>query len=124
MVAAMRILEYRNGYPPSMDQLAEMLGFSSEQTAYLIRRLTEEDIIRPVEGAFGGRWSVAEYLKLEDLPRDSAEPTQLDNALQKFQAEKNKMAQKIETIKEQQALKKKDLFAELEKKIKKDISKK
>ena len=75
------------------------------------------------KGAFAGRWTVAEHLKLEALPRESKEPTQLDHALQKFQAEKNKMAQKIEAIKEQQALKKKDLFAEIEKKIKKDISK-
>ena len=124
VVAAIRILEYRNGSPPGMDQIAEMLGFSSEQISYLLRRLADESIIRQVEGAFEGRWTVADHLKLEELPKESKEPTQLDHALQKFQAEKNKMALKIEAIKEQQALKKKDLFAEIEKKIKKDVLKK
>ena len=124
VVAAIRILEFRHGSPPTADQIAEMLGFLSEQNAYLIHRLNEEGIIQPVEGAFDDRWTLGEYLKLEDLPRDAAQPTQLDHALEKFQSEKNKMAQKVEAIKEQQALKKKDLFAEIEQKLKKDISKK
>lgn len=124
VVAAIRILEFRNGSPPSSDQIGEMLGLSSEQTAYIIRRLNEASIIEQVKGAFGDRWTTADYLQLENLPRDTAEPTQLDNALEKFQSEKNKMAKKVEAIKEQQALKKKDLFAEIEQKLKKDISKK
>ena len=122
-VATVRILEYCNGSPPSMDQITAMLKFSSEQTAYIIRNLEENGILKKVEGAFEGRWTVDDFLKLEDLPKDISEPTQLDSALQKFQAEKNKMAKKIEAIKEQQALKKKDLFAEIEKKLKKDITK-
>lgn len=124
VVAAIRILEFRSGSPPSSDQIAEMLNMSAEQTAYIIRRLSEEGIIELVESAFGDRWTTADYLKLEDLSRDAAEPTQLDHALEKFQSEKNKMAQKVEAIKEQQAAKKKDLFAEIEQKLKKDISKK
>ena len=123
VVAAIRVLEHRNGSPPALDQISDLLGFSSEQTAYIIHRLNEESIIKQVEGAFDGRWTVADYIQLEELPQDSTEPTQLDHALQKFQAEKNKMAQKVEAIREQQALKKKDLFAEIEKKIKKDILK-
>ena len=107
-----------------MDQISKMLKYSSEQTAYIIRILEENGrILKKVEGAFEGRWTVDDFLKLEELPKDITEPTQLDSALQKFQAEKNKMAKKIEAIKEQQALKKKDLFAEIEKKLKKDIAK-
>jgi hypothetical protein len=123
-VAAIRILEHRHGAPPAMDQICEMLGFGAEQAALISRRLIDDGIVRQVEGAFDGRWTVADYLKLEELPRDLTEPTQLDHALKKFQSEKNKMALKVESIKEQQALKKKDLFAEIEKKLKKDIAKK
>lgn len=123
-VAAIRILEHRNGAPPALDQICDLLGFGAEQSALVSRRLVEDGIIKQVEGAFDGRWTVEDYLKLEELPRDATEPTQLDHALKKFQSEKNKMAQKVESIKEQQALKKKDLFAEIEKKLKKDISKK
>lgn len=123
VVAAIRILEFRSGSPPSSGQIGEMLGLSSEQTGYIIRRLNEASVIKQVESAFGDRWTTADYLQLENLPRDASEPTQLDHALEKFQSEKNKMAQKVEAIKEQQALKKKDLFAEIEQKLKKKIPK-
>ena len=61
-----------------------MLRFSSEQTAYIIRNLEENGILKKVEGAFEGRWTVDDFLKLEDLPKDISEPTQLDSALHKI----------------------------------------
>lgn len=122
LVAAIRVLEHRHGAPPTLDLIYEILGLGPEQAALICRRLLEEGIIRQVEGAFDGRWTVADYQKLETLPRDSTEPTQLDHALKRFQSEKNKMTLKVESIKEQQALKKKDLFAEIEKRLKKDIA--
>ncbi len=121
-VAAIRILEHINGAPPSLAQISELLKISSEQTGLVSRRLREAGIIAQVEGAFDDRWVVAEHLKLEEIPRE-IESTELDNALKKFQAERSKIAEKIESIKEQQALKKKELFAGLEKKLKKDLNK-
>ena len=47
----------------------------------------------------------------------------MDEALKQFKAEKNKIALKVESIKEQQAKKQKDLFSEIEKKLKKDLNK-
>ena len=121
-VAAVRVLEHRHGAPPTVDQIAEMLKFSTEQTGWICRRLHQSGIIRLVEGAFGDRWGVEDHLKLEELPRDT-ESSQLDEALKQFKAEKNKIALKVESIKEQQAKKQKDLFSEIEKKLKKDLSK-
>lgn len=122
-VAAIRVLEHQHGAPPSLDQIAEMLRLSNEQAGLVSRRLSEAGMIAQVEGAFEGRWVVADHLKLEELPREAASSTELDNAIKKFQAERNKIQQKIESIKEQQAQKRKELFAGLEKKLKKDLSK-
>ncbi len=122
-VAAVRVLEHRNGAPPSLDQIAEMLKFSSEQTGWISRRLQQAGIVKIVESAFGDRWGIEDHLKLEELPRET-ESSQLDEALKQFKAEKNKIALKVESIKEQQAKKQKDLFSEIEKKLKKDLSKK
>jgi DNA-binding Lrp family transcriptional regulator len=122
-VAAVRVLEHRRGAPPTLDQIAELLKFSVEQTGWISRRLQEAGIIKLVEGAFEDRWGIEDYLKLEDLPKDM-ETSQLDEALKQFKAEKNKIALKVESIKEQQAKKQKDLFSEIEKKLKKDLSKK
>jgi len=121
-VAAIRILERRHGAPPALEQIAELLRISTEQTGLISRRLRDTGIVDQVEGAFDDRWVIANHLKLEELPRD-IEVTELDNALKKFQSERNKLAQKVESIKEQQAQKKKDLFAGLEKKLKKGLSK-
>jgi len=121
-VAAIRLLEHRNNTPPSLVQISELLGISNEQTGLICRRLTENGIIAQVEGAFSDRWVVADHLKLETLPKVT-EVSELDNALKKFQSERDKLAQKIESIKEQQAKKKKDIFADIEKKLKKDLTK-
>jgi hypothetical protein len=121
-VAAIRVLEHLNNAPPSLDQIAQHLRFSAEQTGLISRRLKEADIIEQVEGAFGQRWTVRDHIKLEALSRDT-KSTQLDDELKKFQSERQKLAAKVESIKEQQEKKKKDLFADIEKKLKKDLAK-
>ena len=99
-----------------------MLNISGEQAGLLSRRLVDGGIIEQVEGAFGQRWGISNHLKLEELPR-ARENSELDDALKRFQSERDKLAQKVESIKEQQAKKKKDLFADIEKKLKKDLGK-
>ncbi len=122
-IAAVRVLEYCHGAPPTLGQIAEMLKFSVEQTGWISRRLHEAGIIKMVESAFGDRWGIDDHLKLEELPREM-ESSQMDEALKQFKAEKNKLALKVESIKEQQAKKQKDLFSEIEKKLKQDLNKK
>lgn len=119
-VAAIRLLEHQSASPPALTQIAKMLHLSVEQAGMLCRRLHDAGIVAPVEGAFDDRWVVADHLKLEGLPRQT-EVSQLDGALKKFQLERNKMAQKVESIKEQQARKQKELFADIEKKLKKNL---
>lgn len=119
-IAAIRVLEHRHQAPPALDQIAELLDFSAEQTGLISRRMQEEGIAKLVESAYGDRWAVADHMKLETLPQE-AQASQLDDQLKKFKAEKNKIAQKVESIKEEQAKKQQDLFADLEKKLKKDL---
>lgn len=121
-VAALRVLEHQNNTPPEMKQISQLLKLSNEQTSLICRRLFELGIVEQVEGAFGDRWSVADHLKLEELPRDVT-ASQLDNEIKKFQSERSKLAEKVASIKEQQEQKKKDLFADIEKKLKKDLKK-
>lgn len=122
-VAAIRILEHQNSSPPELKEISKLLGYSAEQTGLICRRLEEAGIVKIVESAFGDRWGIEDHLKIEELPKEAA-TSQMDDALKQFKAEKSKMAQKIEAIKEQQAKKQKDLFSEIEKKLKKDLTKK
>jgi DNA-binding MarR family transcriptional regulator len=120
-VAAIRVLEHKNSAPPALKEIAEMLGYSTEQAGLISRRLEEDGIVKMVESAFGDRWGVEDHLKLEELAQEAA-VNQMDEALQQFKAEKSKMTQKIESIKEQQARKQKDLFSELNKQLKKNLA--
>ena len=120
-VAAIRILEHQTGSPPALKEISKLLRFSNEQTGLISRRLQETGIVKIVESAFGDRWGIDDFLAIEELPKDET-TSQMDEALKKFKAEKSKMDEKIESIKEQQARKQKDLFSELEKKLKKDLS--
>ncbi|MDH3343972.1 MAG: hypothetical protein OEL58_01930, partial [Desulfobacteraceae bacterium] len=71
-----------------------------------------------VEGAFGTRLFLKNHLKIEEISRDKKADS-LEDAVKKFQSSKKDMTQKVELFRAEQAKKQKDLFAELEKKLKK-----
>ncbi|MDJ0784616.1 MAG: hypothetical protein QNJ22_21815 [Desulfosarcinaceae bacterium] len=122
IVAAIRIHDHRNDAPPGLAEICASLGLSREKGGQLLRRLEKLGIVKPVESAYGQRYAIGDHLKLEDLPR-STEPSKLDEEIQKFKTERNKMEKKVESIQSQQAQKQKDLFAEIEKKLKKNLNK-
>jgi len=122
-VAAIRIFEHQRSQPPSIDDVAGMLSFSAEQSSYICRKLKELDVIEVVDSAFGNKLFISNHLKIEEIPRGEAE-SRLEAELKKFQHSKKEITHKIESIQAEQARKKKDLFAELEKNLKKGLDKK
>ena len=122
-VAAIRVSEHQMGSPPTIDDISKILAMSLERSNYVCRKLEELGVIESIEGSYGNRLFVRDHLKIEDIPRDANE-TQLDEELQKFKDSQKALTEKIETIQAQQAKKKKDLFAEMEKKLKQRLDKK
>jgi len=122
VVAAIRVLEYQNGSPPSIEDVCRMLAFSLEQGSFVCRRLEALEIVKVVEGAYGIRLFIRDHLRLEDIPRGAKED-RFDEALKKFHTSKKAFTQKMESFQAKQAEKQKNLFAELEKKLKKQIDK-
>jgi small-conductance mechanosensitive channel len=122
-VAAIRVCEHQMSSPPTIDDISKTLAMSLERSNYVCRKLKELGVIDSVEGSYGNRLFVRDHLKIEELPRD-ADETQLDAELQKFKASQKALTEKIETIQARQARKKKDLFAEMEKKLKQELHKK
>lgn len=80
-------------------------------------------IIDVVEGSYGDRLFVRDFLKIEEISRDDNE-SKLEEELKKFRESQKGLSQKIESIQSQQAEKKKNLFAEMEKKLKQELDKK
>jgi hypothetical protein len=96
---------------------------SIEHSSYLARKLKEIGIIDVVEGSYGNRLFIRDFLKIEEIPRGDDE-SKLEEELKKFKESQKGLLQKIESIQTQQAEKKKNLFAEMEKKLKQELNKK
>ena len=122
-VAAIRVLQHQKNTPPSIEAVSETLSFSLEQGSFIARELQGRGIIDVVEGSFGTRLFIKDHLALEEIPKD-ARGSRLEDELKRFQDTKIDHDNKVATIHSKQAKKQKDLFAELEKKLKKTIEKK
>ncbi|MBW2438765.1 MAG: hypothetical protein PVH74_07685 [Desulfobacterales bacterium] len=122
-VSAIRVYEHQMSTPPSIDDIAKILVMSLERCSYVCRKLGELGIIESIEGTYGNRLFVRDHLKIEEIPRD-ADGTQMEAELQKFKESQKALSEKIESIHAKQAQKKKDLFAEMEKKLKQELDKK
>jgi len=123
MVAAIRVFEHINARPPTLEDLCQTINLAIEKGNFICRKLEELDIIEAVEGSYGTRFFVHDHLKIEDIP--CGEPdSNFEDELKKFQDSRKAISQKIETIQAQQKQKKKDLFAEMEKKLKEQLDKK
>ena len=117
LVAAIRVLTYRNAAPPSVEEICDLLKVSLEKGNRLCRRLGEGDIIEIVEGAYGTKLFVKNHLAVEKISREPQEDA-FKGELKKFQDARKQISQKVEAIQAKQAEKQKALFAELEKKFK------
>jgi len=122
IVSAIRILEYQNSAPPALEDIAEMLGASIEETNRLCRKFKEFDIIEMLDKAGTVRLFVKDHLKIEDLPKESEE-SRLEAELKKFKQARESQRVDLDSVKSEQADKKKKLHEELEKKLKDGLKK-
>ncbi|MGD8628044.1 MAG: hypothetical protein PVH52_03095 [bacterium] len=75
IVAAIRVLSNSAAKPPTPDDVAELLDKPPDLIRSLIIVLGTEGILRVVENPFEIRAEVADYLKIEELPRASEVPS-------------------------------------------------
>ncbi len=120
-LAAVRIFEHRNSSVPSVEDICREISFSSEEGHRICRKLEELGVVNVVEGAYGARISIRNHLIIEEIPRDDDQDSLLEE-LEKFQSSRKELTEKIENIQADQDKKKKDLFAELDRQIKKGLT--
>lgn len=116
-VSAIRILDHQKSTPPSIEDVCGLLGFSLEQGHFICNRLVEMGIVEIVEGAYGMRLFIKDHTLLEKIPVSDQE-SKLDEALKKFKSSRKGYADKVASIQADQKEKRKNLFADLEKKLK------
>ena len=75
LVAAIRVLTHKNGRPPTVEECADLVGFSREVAHALVRRLEAYGAVRAVETPFEARVVIESHAALEAIPRDAAGPS-------------------------------------------------
>ena len=96
-VAAIRILTHRASHPPTVEELAEFLGWSFEWTGVLVNDLTRRGILMTVDSAFTRRVEVKNHLALEELPRERDAAT-IDDELKEFKQRKQAEEDKLDAL--------------------------
>ncbi len=119
-VSAIRVLENQKGASPSIEDVCRTISVSLEQGNIICRKLNDMEIIEVVEGAYGTKLFVRNFLLIEEIPKE-AEESKLEDEIKKFQDSKKGHSKELEAFRQKQKLKKKDLFAELNQKLKKGI---
>jgi hypothetical protein len=122
-VAAIRICQHKQSALPSIEDVCRLISYSLERGNYVVKQLKEMEIIEAVESPYGVRLSVKNHLRLEDIPQEEKESAFSDE-LAKFKQTQKSFASKIESFTEKQKEKKKNLFDEVEKKLKQELDKK
>jgi hypothetical protein len=118
-VAAIRVLTHQRHAPPSVEDVCKALSHTSEWGSAISRRLEELGIVNVAQTPFGTRLFIADHLRLEKIPRVKQE-TGFGAEIEAFRKGKQEFTRKIEGIQAEAAKRKKELFSELEKKLKKE----
>ena len=88
-VAAIRVLRHREKRPPTVEEVAELLGQAREIGFLLARGLAEKGVLDMVENPFDTHLEIRDHLALEDLDREEKGPG-FGEDLEEFRKRKEK----------------------------------
>jgi len=98
MVAAIRVLAHRaEGRPPTVDEVAGMIGISREWAGVLAASLEREGVLRALTGPFETRLEIRDHLALEKLPRGETSAG-VDEELREFSARKKQEEETLRNL--------------------------
>lgn len=122
IVAAVRILEYRNDTPPALEDVAGILSISTEEAARLCRKLKSMGILETVEKSGETRIFINDHRLIEDI-EDEPEQSSISEELEKFRKQKKSERKQLDDLRASQQQKRKKVQEEIEQKLKKNLSK-
>ena len=93
-VAAIRLLKYRRHRPPTVEEVAEILGSQVEITFHRLRALEALGIVAIIENPFESHVSVENHLALEELPAEKDESV-LSEAVEDFKRRQDEKADEM-----------------------------
>ncbi len=118
VTAAIRVLEFRDGHPPSVAAIGKLLSASEEQVHRLCRKLENQGIVEITSGAYGVRVFIRDHTAIEQLSNDVPKGGMEDELARFKQAQQNRN-KTIEDLKNREDARKKELFKQIEEQFKK-----
>lgn len=123
LLAGIRIFEFNNEYAPDIEDLQHMFAsFSREDLEFVVRRLESMGVLSVVGSAGSRRIFIGDHLKLEEL-KDADKGPSMEDEVAKFKEQQSKIGEKVTQMQAEQKNRKKDLFADMEQKLKEEIAK-
>lgn len=123
LLAGIRIFEFNNEYAPDIEDLRHMFAsFSREDLEFVVRRMESMGILTVASSAGSRRIFIGDHLKLEELKEAGSGPS-MEDEVAKFKEQQSKIGEKVTQMQAEQKNRKKDLYADMEQKLKEEIAK-
>jgi hypothetical protein len=118
IVAAVRVLTHKTGRPASIEEIAELLGWSVELAGHLVRALEARQIVRTIRSPFDVRVEVDDHRGIEALPLEDRGPG-LQDEVEKFHEQFKKKQEALQNLFDSGEVeaKKKERLANLDKEL-------
>jgi len=120
-VAAVRVAQHNSKSAAAIDEVCTLLDMSAEAGLSVCRKLEKRGIVKIMEDPFSLRVSVDDHQAIENLPKEQEQEDALARELQAFQAKKQDMDKKVESIQAELARKRESMFSDIEKKLKTEL---
>ena len=93
IVAAIRVVQHREGRPPTPEEVAALLNLPKEKVFILVRALAARGVVQMLETPFEVRLDVLDPTPLEALPRTDGEPEMKGELDEFYEREREKKAE-------------------------------
>jgi len=97
VVAAVRILAHKTGRPPSVEEIAELVGWSKELTGHLVRGLETHGVLISIKSPFDLRVELADHHKIDALPLEETGPG-LKDEVEEFHERFKKKQEELQSL--------------------------
>jgi len=94
-IAGIRVFEHVHKRPPSLRDLSDILKISEEELSLLSRKLSDEKIVTEIVSGAECRYGIADYMKIETLPREEGTP-RISEEISQFQSRQQSRLKEIE----------------------------
>jgi hypothetical protein len=94
-IAGIRVFEHIYKRPPNLKDLSGILKISEEELSLLSRKLSDEKIITEIVSGAECRYGIADYVKIETLPKDEGTP-RISEEISQFQNRQQSRLKEIE----------------------------